>query len=257
VALSALTMTEYFRDEMGQDVLLFVDNIFRFTQAGSEVSALLGRMPSAVGYQPTLATEMGACRSASPRRARARSPRCRRLRARRRPDRPGAGEHLRAPGRDHRALAPDRRAGHLPGRRSARLQQPRILDPLVIGERALPRRPRGAAILQRYKDLQDIIAILGMDELSDEDKHDRLRARKIQKFLSQPFHVAEAFTGRPGALRQAGGHHPRFERLNCGRVRRQPTIPEQAFYMCGGIEEVIKNAKKMRELEIEPCSSSS
>ncbi|HOE97641.1 MAG TPA: F0F1 ATP synthase subunit beta, partial [Candidatus Sumerlaeota bacterium] len=199
VALSALTMTEYFRDEMGQDVLLFIDNIFRFTQAGSEVSALLGRMPSAVGYQPTLATEMGA------------------LQERITSTNKGSITSVQAvyvPADDLTDPAPANTFAHLDAttvlsRQIAELgiypavdpldSTSRILDPMVVGAEAYQVARAVQNTLQRYKDLQDIIAILGMDELSEDDKLTVARARRIQRFLSQPFHVAEAFTGRPGA----------------------------------------------------------
>ena len=206
VGLTGLTVAEYFRDQ-GQDVLFFVDNIFRFTQAGSEVSALLGRIPSAVGYQPTLATDMGALQErittthegldhlgAGD------------LRAGRRPDRPGAGHLLRPPRRDDRAVAraSPKRASI---RRSIRSNSTsRMLDPMVVGEEHYQVARQVQAILQRYKALQDIIAILGMDELSEEDKLTVARARKIERFLSQPFFVAEVFTGSPGKLVDARRH---------------------------------------------------
>jgi F-type H+/Na+-transporting ATPase subunit beta len=193
-----LAITEYFRDEKNQDVLLFIDNIFRFSQAGSEVSALLGRTPSAVGYQPTLAAEMGDSRNASPRPRKAPSPRSRRSMCR--PTiltDPAPRHHLRAPGRHHRARALHRRTGHL-SRPSIRSPRPRALAPDIVGEEHYDVARGVQRVLQRYKDLQDIIAILGMDELSPEDKLTVFRARKIQRFLSQPFSVAEVFTGRPG-----------------------------------------------------------
>ena len=214
-------MAEYFRDQ-GQDVLLFIDNIFRFVQAGSEVSALLGRMPSAVGYQPTLATEMGQLQE------RITSTRdglghlgAGDLRAGRRPHRPGAGEHVRAPRRHDRALARDRGAGDLPGGRPARLVS-RALQPGIVSEEHYETATRVQEVLQRYKDLQDIIAILGIDELSDEDKLVVQRARKIQRFLSQPNFVAEQFTGTPGRVRQARGHDQGLPGDHRGQARRPP-----------------------------------
>jgi F-type H+/Na+-transporting ATPase subunit beta len=177
-------------------VLLFIDNIFRFVQAGSEVSTLLGRMPSAVGYQPTLADEMGQLQERITSTRAVDHLAAGRLRARRRHHRPGAAHHVRPPRRHHRAVARHRRARHLPGRRPARLDlaHPR---PPVVGEEHYERGPRVQEVLQRYKDLQDIIAILGIDELSEEDKLTVGRARKVQRFLSQPFYVAEQFTGDP------------------------------------------------------------
>ncbi len=206
VGLSGLTMAEYFRDQ-GQDVLLFIDNIFRFVQAGSEVSALLGRMPSAVGYQPTLATEMGQLqeRITSTRTGSVTSVQAIYVPADDLTD-PAPGEHVRPPRRDDRALARDRREGHLPGRRPARLDLARAPAGDRLATSTTRRRRAVQQILQRYKDLQDIIAILGMDELSDEDKLVVSRARKIERFLSQPNFVAEQFTGTPGQVRQARGH---------------------------------------------------
>ena len=192
-------MAEYFRDEEGQDVLLFIDNIFRFTQAGSEVSALLGRMPSAVGYQPTLATEMGELAGAHHLDQEGLDHLgAGHLRARRRPDRPGAGHRVRPPRRDHRARTArsPRRASTRPSTRSTRPRASSTAQ--VVGEEHYNVAREVQQILQRYKDLQDIIAILGMDELSEEDKLIVSRARKIERFLSQPFHVAEQFTGTPG-----------------------------------------------------------
>ena len=220
VGLSGLTMAEYFRDQ-GQDVLLFIDNIFRFVQAGSEVSALLGRMPSAVGYQPTLATEMGQLQE----RITSTTHRLGHLgagdlRARRRPHRPGAGEHVRPPRRDDRALARDRRR-RASTRRSTRSTRRRARSsPASSPTSTTASATRVQEILQRYKDLQDIIAILGMDELSDEDKLVVARARKIERFLSQPIFVAEQFTGTPGQVRQARGHDRGLPRDHRGRARR-------------------------------------
>lgn len=243
VALSALTIAEYFRDEMGKDVLLFIDNIFRFTQAGSEVSALLGRMPSAVGYQPTLATELG------------------QLQERITSTRRGSITSVQAiyvPADDLTDPAPATTFSHLDAttvlsRQIAELgiypavdpldSTSRIMDPRILGERHYSVAKRVQLVLQRYKDLQDIIAILGMDELSEEDKIIVARARKIQRFLSQPFHVAEAFTGRPGRYVRLADTIDGFERIVNGEL---DDIPEQAFYMCGPIEEVYENAEKLK-----------
>ena len=244
VALSALTVAEYFRDEEHQDVLLFIDNIFRFTQAGSEVSALLGRMPSAVGYQPNLASEMGDLQE------RITSTKIRLdhvgagdLRARRRLHRSRAGHYLRAPGRHYEPFAIDFGDGHLSRGRSAGFD-------FAHSRSADHRRgalQHGAAvkqILQRYKDLQDIIAILGVDELSDEDKATVARARKIQKFLSQPFNVAEAFTGRKGKYVKVADTVRSFKEVVEGK---HDEIPEQAFYMQGSIDDVLEAAEKMKK----------
>jgi F-type H+-transporting ATPase subunit beta len=235
-------MAEFFRDERGQDVLLFIDNIFRFTQAGSEVSALLGRMPSAVGYQPTLATEMGA------------------LQERITSTRKGSITSVQAiyvPADDLTDPAPATAFGHLDATTvldraiSERGIYPavdplsstsRILDPKIVGEEHYGVARSVQKILQRYKDLQDIIAILGMDELSEEDKVAVARARKIERFLSQPFFVAEAFTGRPGKYVKLENSVQGFKRLVDGEL---DDLPEQAFYMCGGIDEAIENAEKM------------
>jgi F-type H+-transporting ATPase subunit beta len=243
VALSGLTMAEHFRDEMKQDVLLFVDNIFRFTQAGSEVSALLGRMPSAVGYQPTLATEMGA------------------LQERITSTRNGSITSVQAiyvPADDLTDPAPATAFSHLDAttvlsRQIAELgiypavdpldSTSRILDPRYIGDEHYQVAQDVQGVLQRYKDLQDIIAILGMDELSDDDKLAVQRARKIQKFLSQPFFVAEVFTGSPGRYVKLEDTISSFKGLVAGEYDH---IPEQAFYMCGGIEEVLENYEKMQ-----------
>ena len=242
VALSGLTMAEHFRDVLNQDVLLFIDNIFRFTQAGSEVSALLGRMPSAVGYQPTLATEMGE------------------LQERITSTRSGSITSIQAiyvPADDLTDPAPATAFSHLDAstvlsRQIAELgiypavdpldSTSRILDPRVLGEEHYNVARAVQQILQRYKDLQDIIAILGMDELSDEDKLTVERARKIQKFLSQPFFVAEAFTGREGRYVKLEDSIRSFKDLVAGEYDH---IPEQAFYMCGAIEEVLENYEKM------------
>ncbi|HXY54631.1 MAG TPA: F0F1 ATP synthase subunit beta [Nitrospirota bacterium] len=242
VGLSALTVAEYFRDTMGQDVLLFVDNIFRFTQAGSEVSALLGRMPSAVGYQPTLGTEMGA------------------LQERITSTKKGSITSVQAiyvPADDLTDPAPATAFAHLDAttvlsRQIAELgiypavdpldSTSRILDPRIIGEEHYSVARRVQAVLQRYKELQDIIAILGMDELSDEDKLTVSRARKIQRFLSQPFHVAEAFTGTPGKYVPLKDTIKGFKEIVDGKM---DDIPEQAFYMRGAIEEVYERAKEL------------
>lgn len=242
VALSALTMAEFFRDERGQDVLLFIDNIFRFTQAGSEVSALLGRMPSAVGYQPTLATEMGT------------------LQERITSTTKGSITSVQAiyvPADDLTDPAPATAFSHLDAttvlsRQIAELgiypavdpldSTSRIMDPRTLGLEHYNTARSVQQILQRYKDLQDIIAILGMDELSDDDKQTVQRARKIQRFLSQPFFVAEQFTGREGRYVKIEDTIDAFKRIAKGEF---DDLPEQAFYLCGGIDEVVENAKKM------------
>ena len=242
VALSALTAAEYFRDDEGKDVLLFVDNIFRFTQAGSEVSALLGRMPSAVGYQPTLATEMGA------------------LQERITSTDKGAITSVQAiyvPADDLTDPAPATTFAHLDAttvlsRAIAELgiypavdpldSSSRLLDPQVIGDEHYDVARSVQGVLQRYKELQDIIAILGMDELSDEDKLSVARARKIQKFLSQPFHVAEQFTGTPGVYVELSDTIKAFKEIVEGKY---DDLPEQAFYMVGTIEEAIEKAHEM------------
>jgi F-type H+/Na+-transporting ATPase subunit beta len=242
VGLSGLTIAEYFRDVEKQDVLLFIDNIFRFTQAGSEVSALLGRMPSAVGYQPTLGTEMGE------------------LQERITSTRDGSITSVQAiyvPADDLTDPAPAAAFAHLDAttvlsRQIASLgiypavdpldSTSRILDPLIIGERHYAVAAEVQRILQRYKDLQDIIAILGMDELSEEDKVIVSRARRIQRFLSQPFHVAEQFTGSPGRYVRLEDTIESFERMVAGEFDE---LPEQAFYMKGGIDEVLESAKQM------------
>jgi F-type H+-transporting ATPase subunit beta len=247
VALSALTMTEYFRDEMGQDVLLFVDNIFRFTQAGSEVSALLGRMPSAVGYQPTLQTEMG------------------NLQERITSTRKGSITSVQAvyvPADDLTDPAPANTFAHLDAttvlsRAISELgiypavdpldSTSRIKDPKIIGERHFKVASQVQLTLQKYKDLQDIIAILGMDELSEDDKQVVNRARKIQRFLSQPFFVAANFTGRDGEYVKLEDTINAFERLVSGEFDDNQMYPEGAFYMKGGIEQAIEHAKKLRE----------
>jgi F-type H+-transporting ATPase subunit beta len=244
VALTALTAAEYFRDEEGQDVLLFIDNIFRFTQAGSEVSALLGRMPSAVGYQPTLATEMG------------------QLQERITSTKKGSITSVQAiyvPADDITDPAPATAFAHLDA--TTVLSRPiselgiypavdplastsRILDPNIIGQEHYQTARAVQSILQRYKDLQDIIAILGMEELSDDDKITVSRARKIQRFLSQPMFVAEQFTGLPGRYVKVADTVKSFKEVVEGK---HDELPEQAFYMVGDIGEAVEKAKKMRE----------
>ncbi|NSW87227.1 MAG: F0F1 ATP synthase subunit beta [Syntrophobacteraceae bacterium] len=242
VALSALTVAEYFRDVEGQDVLLFVDNIFRFTQAGAEVSALLGRMPSAVGYQPTLGTDLGELqeRITSTTKGSITSVQC-----------------VYVPADDLTDPAPATTFAHLDGtvvlsRQIAELgiypavdpldSTSRILDPNVLGEEHYYTAREVQQILQKYKDLQDIIAILGMDELSDEDKLTVARARRIQRFLSQPFHVAETFTGVAGKYVKMEDTIRGFKEICEGK---HDDIPEQAFYMVGPIEEAVEKAKAM------------
>ncbi len=243
VGLSGLTMAEYFRDVTGQDVLLFIDNIFRFVQAGSEVSALLGRMPSAVGYQPTLASEMGE------------------LQERITSTRTGSVTSVQAiyvPADDLTDPAPASSFAHLDattvlsrviaGKGIYPAVDPldsvsRALDPNVVGEEHYKVATQVQLTLQRYKDLQDIIAILGMDELSDEDKVVVQRARKIERFLSQPFTVAEAYTGREGKYVKLADSIRGFKEIAEGRY---DDLPEQAFYMVGTIDEAVANAKRMR-----------
>jgi F-type H+-transporting ATPase subunit beta len=243
VGLSGLTMAEYFRDEEHQDVLIFIDNIFRFVQAGSEVSALLGRMPSAVGYQPTLGTEMGA------------------LQERITSTTAGSVTSVQAiyvPADDLTDPAPATTFSHLDATTVLSRQisdlgiypavdplssTSRILDPHVVGEEHYRVARAVQQILQRYKDLQDIIAILGIDELSEDDKLIVGRARKIQKFLSQPFFVASEFTGRPGKYVKIDDTIKAFNRLIAGELDQ---IPEQAFYMVGGLDEVFANYEKMK-----------
>ncbi len=242
VALSALTSAEYFRDEEGQDVLLFIDNIFRFTQAGQEVSSLLGRMPSAVGYQPTLAVELGDLqeRITSTQAGSITAVQC-----------------VYVPADDLTDPAPATTFAHLDGtvvlsRQIAELgiypavdpldSTSRILDSNFIGEEHYAVAREVQTILQRYKDLQDIIAILGMEELSDEDKVTVSRARKIQRFLSQPFHVAETFTGLAGAFVKIDDTIRGFKEICDGK---HDDLPEQAFYMVGTIEEAAEKAQKM------------
>ncbi len=243
VGLTALTVAEYFRDSEGQDVLLFIDNIFRFTQAGSEVSALLGRMPSAVGYQPNLATEMGM------------------LQERITSTKTGSITSVQAiyvPADDLTDPAPAAAFAHLDAtsvlsRQIAELgiypavdplaSTSRILDPGVVGEEHYMVAREVQRILQKYKDLQDIIAILGIDELSDEDKLTVARARKIQRFLSQPFHVAEQFTGMKGRYVKVEDTVKGFKMLVNGEF---DDLPEQAFLYVGGIDEAIEKAEKMK-----------
>jgi len=244
VALTGVTSAEYFRDEEGQDVLLFIDNIFRFTQAGSEVSALLGRMPSAVGYQPTLGTEMGA------------------LQERITSTKKGSITSVQAiyvPADDITDPAPATAFAHLDATTvlSRQLTElgiypavdplsstSRILDPIILGQEHYNTARAVQGILQRYKDLQDIIAILGMEELSDEDKLIVARARKLQRFLSQPFFVAEVFTGQPGRYVKLADTIKGFKEIVEGK---HDDLPEQAFYMVGGIEEAREKAAKMSE----------
>ena len=242
VALSGLTMAEYFRDQEGQDVLFFVDNIFRFTQAGSEVSALLGRIPSAVGYQPTLSTDMGA------------------LQERITSTKKGSITSVQAiyvPADDLTDPAPATSFAHLDATtvlsRSIAEQAifpavdpldstSRMLDPRVVGEEHYNVARSVQRVLQQYKSLQDIIAILGMDELSEEDKLVVSRARKIQRFLSQPFHVAEVFTGTPGVFVKLEDTIKAFKAIVAGEY---DDLPEPAFYMVGTIEEAVTKAKKL------------
>ncbi len=242
VGLTGLTVAEYFRDEEGQDVLLFIDNIFRFTQAGSEVSALLGRMPSAVGYQPTLATEMGE------------------LQERITSTRKGSITSVQAiyvPADDYTDPAPATTFAHLDAstnlsRQIAELgiypavdplaSTSRILDPRILGEEHYRTARDVQQVLQRYRELQDIIAILGMDELSEEDKIIVARARKLQRFLSQPFFVAEQFTGMPGRYVELADTIRGFREIVDGK---HDDLPEQAFYMVGTIEEAVEKARNM------------
>ncbi|MEN3973321.1 F0F1 ATP synthase subunit beta [Sphingomicrobium sp. XHP0235] len=244
VALSGLTQAEYFRDEEGQDVLFFVDNIFRFTQAGSEVSALLGRIPSAVGYQPTLSTDMGA------------------LQERITSTNKGSITSVQAiyvPADDLTDPAPATSFAHLDAtttlsRAISELgiypavdpldSTSRVLEPRVVGEDHYQTARAVQEILQKYKSLQDIIAILGMDELSEEDKLTVARARKIQRFLSQPFHVAEVFTGIPGQFVQLEDTIRSFKAVVNGEYDH---LPESAFYMVGGIEDAVAKAEKMAQ----------
>jgi F-type H+-transporting ATPase subunit beta len=239
VALTALTMAEYFRDEEGRDVLLFVDNIFRFTQAGSEVSALLGRMPSAVGYQPTLATEMGALqeRIASTDRGSITSVQAVYVPADDLTDPAPANSHLDATTVLSRSIA---ELGIYPAVDPLDSTS-RILDPLVIGDEHYTTASRVKRILQTYKDLQDIISILGMDELSDEDKLTVYRARKIQRFFSQPFHVAEQFTGFAGRYVKINDTIAGFKAILDGEVDE---VPEGFFSYKGTLDEVMDSYKK-------------
>jgi F-type H+/Na+-transporting ATPase subunit beta len=243
VGLTGLTVAEYFRDVEGQDVLLFIDNIFRFTQAGSEVSALLGRMPSAVGYQPTLATEMGA------------------LQERITSTRKGSITSVQAiyvPADDLTDPAPATAFAHLDAttvlsRQIAELgiypavdpldSTSRILDPRVVGEEHYSVARSVQRVLQRYKDLQDIIAILGMEELSEDDKVTVARARKIQRFLSQPFFVAETFTGTPGRYVPLAETVAAFKEIIAGNMDQ---LPEQAFYMVGNLSEASEKAERLK-----------
>jgi F-type H+-transporting ATPase subunit beta len=243
VGLAGLTVAEYFRDVERSDVLVFVDNIFRFTQAGSEVSALLGRMPSAVGYQPTLATEMGE------------------LQERITSTKDGSITSVQAiyvPADDLTDPAPAAAFAHLDAtvvlnRKITELgiypavdpldSTSRILDAQYLGERHYNVASQTQRILQRYKELQDIIAILGMDELSEDDKQVVGRARRLQRFMSQPFHVAEQFTGIPGKYVKLEETISSFERICAGEFDK---LPEQAFFMAGGVEDVVANAKKLQ-----------
>ncbi|MEK6653682.1 MAG: F0F1 ATP synthase subunit beta [Thermodesulfobacteriota bacterium] len=244
VALTALAAAEYFRDVEGQDVLLFIDNIFRFTQAGSEVSALLGRMPAAVGYQPTLATDLGELqeRITSTNKGSITAVQC-----------------VYVPADDLTDPAPATTFAHLDG--TVVLSRPlselgiypavdpldstsRILDPIVLGKEHYQVARQVQVTLQKYKDLQDIIAILGMDELSEEDKVTVSRARKIQRFLSQPFFVAAQFTGKEGKFVPVAETVRGFKEIIEGK---HDDLPEQAFYMVGGIDEVVEKAKKLAE----------
>ena len=242
IALTGLTIAEYFREEMGQDVLFFIDNIFRFILAGAEVSALLGRMPSAVGYQPTLATEMGA------------------LQERITTTKNGSITSVQAiyvPADDYTDPGVVTAFSHLDGRivleRSLADQglypavdplasSSRILDPRVVGDEHYQVAQRVQEVLQRYRDLREIIAILGIDELSDDDKVVVQRARKIQFFLTQPFTVAEAFTGMPGQYVKIDDTVRGFKGLVEGDYDE---LPEQAFYMIGGIEQAVEKAKTL------------
>ena len=244
VALTGLTVAEYFRDKEGQDVLFFIDNIFRFTQAGSEVSALLGRIPSAVGYQPTLATDMG------------------NLQERITSTSKGSITSVQAiyvPADDLTDPAPATSFAHLDAttvlsRQIAEIgiypavdpldSTSRILDPRIVGEEHYRVAREVQQTLQAYKSLQDIIAILGMDELSEEDKITVTRARKIQRFLSQPFFVAEVFTGSPGKLVDLESTIKGFDAICKGDYDH---LPESAFYMVGGIEEAVEKAEKMEQ----------
>jgi len=244
VALTGLTVAEYFRDQEGQDVLLFIDNIFRFTQAGSEVSALLGRIPSAVGYQPTLATDMGT------------------MQERITTTKKGSITSVQAifvPADDLTDPAPATTFAHLDAttvlsRAISELgiypavdpldSTSRIMDPNIVGQEHYNIARQVQKILQDYRSLQDIIAILGMDELSEDDKLTVARARKIQRFLSQPFQVAEVFTGKEGKLVPLEDTIKGFQRIVAGEL---DDIPEVAFYMVGPIEDVLANAEKLAQ----------
>jgi F-type H+-transporting ATPase subunit beta len=244
VALTGLSLAEYFRDEEKQDVLFFVDNIFRFTQAGSEVSALLGRIPSAVGYQPTLSTEMGA------------------MQERITSTKDGSITSIQAvyvPADDYTDPAPATTFAHLDAttelsRQIAELgiypavdplsSSSTILTPDVVGDEHYAIARQVQSVLQKYKELQDIIAILGMDELSEEDKQLVARARKVQKFLSQPFFVAEQFTGNPGKFVKIEETIAGFKAILAGEVDH---LPEQAFYLVGNLDMVFEKAKKLSE----------
>lgn len=246
VALTALTQAEYFRDEKGQDVLLFLDNIFRFVLANSEVSALLGRMPSAVGYQPTLNTEIGALqeRITSTKKGAITSIQAVYVPADDLTD-PGVAAtftHLDATSVLSRQIAS---LGIYPAV-DPLASTSRILDPRIIGEEHYNVAQRVRQVLQKYKDLQDIIAILGMDELGDEDKKTVARARRIQRFLSQPFSVAEQFTGHPGKYVKLPDTIRAFKGIVDGEYDE---IPESCFYMCGGIEDVLANYEKVKDKE--------
>ncbi|MGA8598730.1 MAG: F0F1 ATP synthase subunit beta [Bryobacteraceae bacterium] len=244
VGLTGLTVAEYFRDEEGQDVLLFIDNIFRFTQAGSEVSALLGRMPSAVGYQPNLASEMGDLqeRITSTKRGSITSV-----------------QAIYVPADDYTDPAPATTFAHLDATTNLSraisemgiypavdplASTSRILDPNILGDEHYTTAQRVKQLLQRYKDLQDIIAILGIDELSEEDKQTVARARRIQQFLSQPFHVAEQFTGRPGKYVKLADTVRSFKEIVEGK---HDALPEQAFYMQGTIDDVLERAEELKK----------
>jgi F-type H+-transporting ATPase subunit beta len=243
VALSALTMAEYFRDEQNQDVLLFIDNIFRFTQAGSEVSTLLGRMPSAVGYQPTLADEMGELQE------RITSTRGRSI---------TSMQAIYVPADDYTDPAPATTFAHLDA--TTELSRPisqkgiypavdpltstsRILDPQYIGEEHFRVANEVKRILQKYNDLQDIIAILGIDELSEEDRQLVGRARRIERFLSQNLLVAEQFTGQAGSTVPVKETLEAFDKIAKGEF---DDVPEQAFFLCGGLEDLDRNRKKLQ-----------
>jgi F-type H+-transporting ATPase subunit beta len=244
VALSALTMAEYFRDEQQQDVLLFIDNIFRFTQAGSEVSTLLGRMPSAVGYQPTLADEMGQLQE------RITSTRGHSI---------TSMQAIFVPADDYTDPAPATTFAHLDATTELSREitekgiypavdplasTSRLLDPAYIGQEHYDVAREVQRILQRYNELQDIIAILGIDELSEEDRVTVQRARRLERFLSHPMYVAEQFTGIPGVFVPLDETISSFKAITEGKYDH---VPEQAFFMCGGIEDVEKKAKELEK----------